>query len=206
MRKREFIKNEKKSREIQSKLSEERDINNKPKYYNDIKTEKIIKNEFSTKKPVFNIPLNVIKAVKNDYNYMDNQNRNRIIVNMKDIEQENNEKFVNLKDKPIFIIPIEKIKKEKDNKIKINSDKKNKINNDLNGKINININNNQNYLDTNKLVFNNYYINNNNNNNSLVHIIEQKAQFQMLKEMALNALMNPKNINNYLIKQFIDNI
>ena len=175
MRKREFTKNVNKSKEMQSKLSEERDINNKSKYYNDKKTERIIKNELSTKKPVYNIPLNdIIKAVKNDYNYTDNKNKNRIIVNIKDMEQENNEKFVIFEDKPIFIIPIEKIKKEKDNKIKINSDKKNKINNDSYAKINININNNQNYLDTNKLVFNNYYINNNNNIISLIYTIKQK--------------------------------
>ena len=47
--------------------------------------------------------------------------------------------------------------------------------------------------------FNNYF-------NAMSKLNEQKAQFKILKEMALNSMFNPQNKNHYLLKNYINDI
>ena len=125
--------------------------------------------------------------------------------------------------KPKYNIPTDKIVKEIKDKIK----KKNEIKNDnlkknnnsnfissLNNGLSTKLNNhnNYNYYGTNKLLcLNNYNLYNTINNyqniynQSLSKIIEQKKLFQNLKELGLCYLTNTQNINNYLLKLYINN-
>ena len=125
------------------------------------------------------------------------------------------------------------IKEKKINEIKNDNVQKNmhspnllyRINNCLSSNQNNNYNNN--YSDKN--YNNNYYQNNNYNNNyylknklfsldnnrynnfnnyniynSLEKILEQKRRFQQLKEFGLFSITNKQNINNYLLKSYIN--
>ena len=125
------------------------------------------------------------------------------------------------------------IKEKKINEIKNDNVRKNihspnllyRINNCLSSNQNNNYNNN--YSDKN--YNNNYYQNNNYNNNyylknklfsldnnrynnfnnyniynSLEKILEQKRRFQQLKEFGLFSITNKQNINNYLLKSYIN--
>ena len=125
--------------------------------------------------------------------------------------------------KPKYNIPTDKIVKEikdkikKINEIKNDNLKKNNnsnfissLNNGLSTKLNNH--NNYNYYGTNKLLcLNNYNLYNTINNYQNIYnqllskIIEQKKLFQNLKELGLCYLTNTQNINNYLLKLYINN-
>ena len=128
-------------------------------------------------------------------------------------------------EKPKYNIPIDKIDKEikdknniinKNNEIKNDNTQNNihsnnsvyKISNCIYSNQNNNYNNynNYNYYDKNKFLYlnNNIYSNNNNNNQYLTKILEQKKRFEKLKELGLYALTNVQNINNYLLKLYIN--
>lgn len=144
----------------------------------------------------------------------------------------NNNKDIILHERPVYKIPIDDIKKEGIKKNK-NIKNKNNINNKLNEKIiveNLKRNLNPNIcpgisnilLNTNPFMGNNkqmgiqnnvnnvnnvYNINNNiYNNNKIAQITEIKIKFQKLKELGLYAMMNPQNMNHYLLNLYINNI
>jgi len=145
----------------------------------------------------------------------------------------NNKDIINHK-KLIFNIPIDEIKKESSKKNK-NINNRNNINNNINEKINVenlrrnlnpnicpgisnslfsnrlNINTNP-FMGNNKLmgmqnnVNNVYNINSNVYNNKIAQINELKMKFQKFKDLGLYAMMNPQNINHYLLNLYINNI
>ena len=133
------------------------------------------------------------------------------------------------KEKPKYNIPIETINKEikdKNDIIKINNNKnnetkndntennihstnyENKINNCLSSALNNKHNKYNFYYDKNKLfsLSDNIYNIINNHNQYLSKILEQKKIFEKLKELSLYALSNVQNVNNYLLKLYINTI
>ena len=188
-----------------------------------------------TVKPIYNIPIdNIINntklidnSIKENEQKHNNENNNYIMLNNKEKISKNEKiiKFVKYEYKPNFNIPIEKIKEELNEKNKTNNkniiNTKNEIKNEDNKNLNNTSNKNLKLNNNNQMNNNNqiYYLNgfnsnfgnskylNTNYNNILLTIFEQKAQFKILKDMGMRALMNPQNINNYLLNNyFISNI
>lgn len=149
-------------------------------------------------KPMFMIPIVKIEEEMNMKNklYELNNKKNDDIINNNTKNQIKNED----KNKNINYLKNVSNKNLNDNN-KINNDlffnnTQQNINNNkmpyLNGFSDINFSNsNYNYNYSNYV--NNYY------NDTLLKIIEQKAQFKILKDMGMRALMNQQNLNHYLL-------
>ena len=174
-------------------------IDNKEKITKNEKSKKIIKYEY---KPNFIIPIEKIKEelnTKNKINELNEKNNN--LINNNIIKQNKNEdKNKNIKNNSNIYINLNNNNKINNNLYFAEPQKRN-INQmtNLNGFLNINnYNYNSNFNDS-------KYLNNNYNNYIMLKIIEQKAQFKILKDMGIRALTNKQNINHYLLKNDINN-
>ena len=207
-------------------------LNNQP--ITNIEKNEKNKNEILTEKPIYNIPIDLIK--KDKIKEESNNNSYIVIYEKKEEKKKIDNKTIIYTRKPEFFIPInnilkEKEEREKEERVKENENNKknkrtkkqqqlNQINNKLSNNINTNlyqnIKINQNnflnkqnfnlapnlgmyYTDYIFTQFNNYF-------NAMSKLNEQKAQFKILKEMALNSMFNPQNKNHYLLKNYINDI
>lgn len=201
--------------------------------YKEEKNNKITNKEILKERPVYNIPIdNIIKNKEKEDNY----NQNFIIFNSKEENNIKDKIIIYEKKPeytiPVDNIIKEKNKKLHKNKNKNKSNKNNKKNEkikiqELNNNLNPHINNDKinkgkdNLLNNNKinLAPNRFYYNNNNSNNIFIifnfinnlnyitnKLNEQKAQFHLLREIGLKAIMNQNNINHYLLNKYINNL
>lgn len=151
------------------------------------KKEKIKNSNIYNKIPIYSIPINLILKETEESKIKTNQNN------------ENNN-FI--KDHEKIIIP-KNCKLNKNSDLNIDSNINNRINNDLFSNKNINSNqipclngplgiNHYNSIQL-KNLLNKYYY------DCLMKIIDEKIQFMNLKNVGLNAINNPQNINHYLL-------
>ena len=144
-------------------------------------------------KPNFYIPIdNIKKEFKEVEEIEKNNHKNEII-------QIFNEKNVKSN---------ENLNKRSNNKFyqNINSNISNEINNN---NFFSNFNNDINYYSNNNYMMNSNFLNYNlynlfGSNIDIIKLIEKKAEFQIMKDLGLNSLKNPKNVNHDLYNKIIE--